>query len=495
MSLQAYNSATDTLTPIAENDYKDSLEKVSALPTASADLLNKCYLLTANQGSYVKGGIYQCQSDGSSGYVWILINGSGVPVDVIEDGNMNAVTSNAVADEFATLGTASVKDATDLVRPGVHDLVESGAVYSAINNAVSSIYTPRGSLTCAELTNSLLVDANVGNVYEMSDAGTTTSLFIQGAGETISIGDNVGVIKAGANTYLFNLMGNAFDLTDYAKKPSSSITNNLASLDANGNLADSGKKTSDFVNNYNYSMTGTSDAEADIKVLINTLDSLSDNGTYAGQFIRIGYAAGTYTASMFKDSYHKYVEGVVTSASNDFTVVKDTLLSTGVSTYYIKELSAYKYLGGARGTGTSGGIAIGNILHTWTLLIPSSNVDVNTNYFTYDSTTGDFTVKKAGKYKVTFYIRYSDNTSSLLCDRNNNIALTIYKGSIGKYHESGGSDWMVLDPHSGNARLSQMTEWVIDCAVNETISVGGYTDNAVENASCWAYHLDIEKVG
>ena len=495
MSLQAYNSATDTLTPIAENDYKDSLEKVSALPTASADLLNKCYLLTTNQSPYIKGGIYQCQSDGSSGYTWILINGSGVPVDVIEDGNMNAVTSNAVSDKFDTLGTASLKDATDVVRAGSHDLVESNAVANAINQALSSIYVPRGALSCAELTSALLIEANVGNVYEMSDSGTTSSLFIQGVGTTISVGDNVGIIKAGQNTYMFNYMGNAFDLTDYAKKPSSSTANNLASLDANGNLSDSGKKTSDFVNNYNYSMTGTSDTEADIKTLVDVLDNLSDNGTYAGQFIRRGYAAGTYTASMFKDSYHKYVECVVTSASNDFTVVKDTLLSTGVSTYYIKELSVYKYLGGARGQGTSGGITIGNISNTWTLLIPNSHIDVNTNYFTYNATTGNFTAKKAGKYKVTFYMRYSDTTSASLCSANNNIALSIYKGSTGKYHEFGGSDWKILDPHSGNARLSQMTEWIIDCAVNETISVGGYTDIAVNNASCWAYHLDIEKVG
>lgn len=403
-------------------------------------------------------------------------------------------SSNKLVNE-GSLGTASQKDYTPNVQPDNHNLVESNAVYHAINNALSSIYTPRGNLTCAELTSALLISSNVGNVYEMSDSGTTSNLFLQGAGETINIGDNVGIIQVGESTYKFNLMANAFDLTEYAKKPSSSTANNFASLDANGDLADSGKKPSDFVNNYNYSMTGTSDTEADIKVLIDVLDNLSDNGTYSGQFIRRGYAAGTYTASMFKDSYHKYVEGVVTSASNDFTVVKDTLLSTGVSTYYIKELSVYKYLGGARGAGTSGGIAIGNISHTWTLLIPSSNIDVNTNYFTYDSTTGNFTAKKAGKYKVTFYIRYSDTTSSLLCNSNNNVALTIYKGSMGKYHEFGGSDWMVLDPHSGNSRLSQMTEWVIDCAVNETISVGGYTDNAVENASCWAYHLDIEKVG
>ena len=110
------------------------------------------------------------------------------------------------------------KDTTDNVRPNSHALVESGAVYSAINNALSSVYTPRGDLTCAELTSALLIEANVGNVYEMSDAGTTTALFLQGAGETINIGDNVGIIKAGPNTYLFNLMANAFDLTDYQKK-------------------------------------------------------------------------------------------------------------------------------------------------------------------------------------------------------------------------------------------------------------------------------------
>ena len=110
------------------------------------------------------------------------------------------------------------KGTTDTVRPGSHDLVESNAVASAINQALASVYTPRGDLTCAELTADLLIEANVGNVYEMSDAGTTSALFVQGAGISISIGDNVGIIKAGANTYMFNYMGNSFDLHDYQKK-------------------------------------------------------------------------------------------------------------------------------------------------------------------------------------------------------------------------------------------------------------------------------------
>lgn len=110
------------------------------------------------------------------------------------------------------------KDTADTVRPNSHALVESGAVYNAINQALDSVYTPRGDLTCAELTSSLLIEANVGNIYQMSDSGTTSALFIQGAGQTINANDNVGIVKAGADIYLFNLMGNAFDLHDYQKK-------------------------------------------------------------------------------------------------------------------------------------------------------------------------------------------------------------------------------------------------------------------------------------
>ncbi len=116
------------------------------------------------------------------------------------------------------LGTAAFKDYTDRVRPGDTGLVMSHVVYSAISSALSSIYTPRGNIDCADLTSSLLVDANVGNVYETNDSGTTSALFMQGAGKTINAGDNVGVVKAGQNLILFNLMGNAFDLTDYQKK-------------------------------------------------------------------------------------------------------------------------------------------------------------------------------------------------------------------------------------------------------------------------------------
>ena len=116
------------------------------------------------------------------------------------------------------LGTASAKNFTDNVRPNSHDLVEANAVYNAITNSIASVYKPHGDLTCAELTADLLVAGNVGNIYNMTDSGTTSALFVQGAGKPIVSGNTVGIIQAGENLIMYNLMGNMIDLHNYQTK-------------------------------------------------------------------------------------------------------------------------------------------------------------------------------------------------------------------------------------------------------------------------------------
>lgn len=149
---------------------------------------------------------------------------SGDVDSVPTENSPNLVTSGGVYSALSTkansadLGTAAGKDYTTNVSPNNHSLVESNAVYSAINNALSSVYTPRGSITCAELVSSLLIPANVGNVYNTTDSGTTTADFMQGAGVTINAGDSVGIIQTGPSIYKFNLMGNTLDLHEYQKK-------------------------------------------------------------------------------------------------------------------------------------------------------------------------------------------------------------------------------------------------------------------------------------
>lgn len=92
------------------------------------------------------------------------------------------------------------------------------AVREAISNAVASAYHHAGTKVVADLTSSLLVAENEGCVYNMTDAGTTTADFIEGAGKPISIGDNVGICKVGENSYKFDLLSGFVDLSNYKTK-------------------------------------------------------------------------------------------------------------------------------------------------------------------------------------------------------------------------------------------------------------------------------------
>ena len=84
-----------------------------------------------------------------------------------------------------------------------------------------TVYKPSGSKTCAELTSSLLIRANLGNVYDITDNGTTTSDFVEGAGKPIHLGDNVVIVDigtGGTSVYKFDLLAGMVDLSNYVEK-------------------------------------------------------------------------------------------------------------------------------------------------------------------------------------------------------------------------------------------------------------------------------------
>lgn len=132
--------------------------------------------------------------------------------DVVRKSNVSGLLrNNGTVDEspYVTLndlGTAATKDFTTNVAPNNHSLVESNAVYAAIGSALSSIYTPRGNKTAADLTSDLLTEDHKGDLYNITTSGTTTDLFIGGTGRPINIGDTVSVVQTGPTGYKFNLM-------------------------------------------------------------------------------------------------------------------------------------------------------------------------------------------------------------------------------------------------------------------------------------------------
>jgi hypothetical protein len=114
------------------------------------------------------------------------------------------------------------------------------AVRSAIDSAVSAAYKAAGTKRAAELTSSLLVAANEGNVYNITEAGTTDNNFVDGAGKTINVGDNVGICKVGID-YKFDLLSGFVDLSDYVQKSNTSgLLKNDGTVDTSDYLTNTG---------------------------------------------------------------------------------------------------------------------------------------------------------------------------------------------------------------------------------------------------------------
>ena len=133
--------------------------------------------------------------------------------------------------EITDSGTAAAKNFTTSVSAESTDLVTSGAVKTAIDNAVASSYHHAGTKTVAELTSALLIAENQGNVYNITDSGTTTADFIEGAGHPIDVGANVGVAKV-CNAYKFDLLSGFVDTSNFVEKSSTSgLLKNDGSVD------------------------------------------------------------------------------------------------------------------------------------------------------------------------------------------------------------------------------------------------------------------------
>ncbi len=134
--------------------------------------------------------------------------------------------------EITDAGSAASKDSTSSVTANSTDLVESGAVKTAIDNAISGAYKHAGTKTCAELISNLLIATNNGNVYNITDSGTTTADFIEGAGIPIRAGDNVGIAKISDSIYKFDLLSGFIDTSNFVNKSSTSgLIKNDGSID------------------------------------------------------------------------------------------------------------------------------------------------------------------------------------------------------------------------------------------------------------------------
>ena len=190
-------------------------------------------------------------------------------------------------------------------------------------NALPSAIVPKGSKAFAGLTPSTdLVAANLGFMWNITDAFTTTADFAEGAGHSIPAGSNVYVANVGTAetpSYKYDIFQGMYDLSGYALKSEMAVTpgtgsdadkttiqlksgltatvltqhqditgkadkdtdavsGNFAIFDANGNPVDGNCKPEDFqaAGDYKTTQTPVSDPTADGNAAA-FIDSISQN--------------------------------------------------------------------------------------------------------------------------------------------------------------------------------------------------------------------------
>lgn len=107
----------------------------------------------------------------------------------------------------------------------VSDGVTSSEVGEMISSAISGVYTPKGTIAFASLPTASA--GNLGWVYNISDAFTTTAAFAEGAGHSYGAGTNVVCVDAGDGAYQWDVLAGTIDLTELTADEVQSIWDSI----------------------------------------------------------------------------------------------------------------------------------------------------------------------------------------------------------------------------------------------------------------------------
>lgn len=89
-------------------------------------------------------------------------------------------------------------------------------VNTLISQAVSTVYTPKGSLTDISTLIALANSGKVGDVYNISSEFTTTNVFIEGIGKTYPAGTNIVLVEV-EDEKKWDVLAGSVDLSAYVQ--------------------------------------------------------------------------------------------------------------------------------------------------------------------------------------------------------------------------------------------------------------------------------------
>ena len=227
-------------------------------------------------------------------------------------------------------------------------------------NALPSAIVPKGSKAFAGLAPATdLAAANVGSMWNITDAFTTTSDFAEGAGHSIPAGANVYVANVGTTaepSYKYDIFQGMYDLSGYALKSEMSVTpgeganadkttiqlksgltatvltahqditgkadkdtdavtGNIAEFDANGNPVDSGHALSEYKTKQTAVNDPSAGSDTDVDEFIATIAQDANGGiTATKQKVR---AASASQSGLMSSAHYSKLEAIAYAENSD----------------------------------------------------------------------------------------------------------------------------------------------------------------------------------
>ena len=89
-------------------------------------------------------------------------------------------------------------------------------VNTLINQAVSTVYTPKGSLADISTLITIAASGKVGDVYNISSEFTTTNVFVEGIGKKYPAGTNIVLVEV-EDEKKWDVLAGSVDLSAYIK--------------------------------------------------------------------------------------------------------------------------------------------------------------------------------------------------------------------------------------------------------------------------------------
>lgn len=204
------------VTAVGDKKYALKTDIPGMIPMATASEAGKVYAVAKGASDTVKGTVKYSEGTGL-----ILTD---IAASSIQENNLSTPLSNKI-DNASTNAATAKQIATQNANAIENNIYSKSQTYSKteVDNKVSAALTsaivPKGTVTYANLPTP--AKANLGYMYNVSDAFTTDARFVDGASKKYAAGANVYVVAVttgGSTEYKFDVFMGFVDLSGYQTK-------------------------------------------------------------------------------------------------------------------------------------------------------------------------------------------------------------------------------------------------------------------------------------